>query len=119
MHFSQKTLLKTIFAFVVAVVLCLPCPAKRELKQAFNIPVSEYVKTDFQSACTFSVPKENFSEASHQTNFKDFFKKSEPVNLFRFQRYYTAELILERNHFLKKYFIPDLPLFILNEKYLI
>lgn len=104
---------------MVAVLLCLPCSVKREVKQTFNIPVSEYVKTEFQSGCTFSADKELFSETSSQNFFNDFPKNLEPIHVFRFQALYNLKLVQRKNHYLTKLLKPHLPLFILNEKYLI
>ncbi len=39
------------FLFLIAFLLCLPCPAKRELKKVFDIPVSEISKNDDNKPC--------------------------------------------------------------------
>lgn len=42
----QRVLNQNRIIFLLAFLFCLPCPTKRELKKAFDIPVSDIVKED-------------------------------------------------------------------------
>lgn len=109
--------LKKAPIILLMVFLCFPCSIKRELKQAFNLPVAEsFFDTKSSFICSSTV-----SEIAHEESVihveKQIIKQVVNVAHANYQR----AIITFQYHasFPKKVWPKNLPIFILHEQYLI
>lgn len=112
----HKILIQYRFLFLLAFLLCLPCPTKREFKKAFNIPVSEVSKQDSKDNYCVSIAEYTVDEAGktqpYQQNIHPFIGEDE-IATIESSIYFETVDSFETQNLLS----PKVPLFILHEQY--
>ncbi len=113
-----RSVFSNALILLMTVFLCLPCSAKKEIKQAFNIPVEHLghpEKPDKAAVC------QHFTRQETRKTSVSFQKKTAENHSFRFSITDYPPCTLQHKVSLLKDIKapPSVPLFILHEQYLI
>lgn len=117
MKCSFKYIFKSTVIVLVAIIGCLPCTTKREIKQVFNVPISQFehsAKPNKAIVCQTITQELRESALSFEKKDAQQFEHSAKFNKFPAYPSIQANFSVRENNF-----PASVPIYIFHEQYLI